>query len=138
MTLKFDGLPLPKFQYSPAVQMGPFVKTAGMVGLDPKAGMLVGGGASAELSQILANLQAFMASNELSHASLMSATLYVTAFHRFPEVNAVWDAFFVNCQSLPARTSVGVSQLPLKAQVEAEFLFYAPIVSSQGTAQSYE
>ncbi|KPQ21576.1 MAG: Endoribonuclease L-PSP, partial [Rhodobacteraceae bacterium HLUCCA24] len=58
MSLIFDSLPQPKFRYSPAVRMGPFVKTAGMVGLDPQTGALVPGGAGVEFAQILRNLQA--------------------------------------------------------------------------------
>lgn len=124
MTLAFDALPTPKFRYSPAVRMGPFVKTAGMVGLDAEAGALVPGGAGAEFAQILQNLAAFMEANGLSRAHLMSATIYVTAFHRFADVNAAWERFLDGATHLPARTSVGVSQLPLGAQVEADFLFY--------------
>lgn len=126
MTLRFESLPLPKFRYSPAVRMGPFVKTAGMIGLNPQTDALIDGGAGAEFRQILTNLEGLMADNNLSLPTLMSATLFVTAFHRFPDVNAVWDAFFANSQNLPARTAVGATQLPLGAQIEAEFMFYAP------------
>lgn len=106
--------------------MGPFVKTAGMVGLDPETDALVEGGAGAEFRQILTNLEGLMADNDMDRSSLMSATLFVTAFHRFPEVNAAWDAFFANCATLPTRTAVGATQLPVGAQVEAEFMFYSP------------
>lgn len=104
--------------------MGPFVKTAGMVGLEPETGALAAGGAKAEFEQILRNLKGLMADNGIEMSQLMSATLYVSAFHRFPQINEVWDAFFEKASALPARTAVGVSQLPIGAQVEAEFLFY--------------
>lgn len=124
MTLRFDSLPTPKFRYSPAVRMGPFVQTAGMIGLDPGTGELVAGGAAAEFRQILANLDGLIADNALTWSELMSVTLYTTAFHRFPEINHAWNAYFADANPLPARTAVGVSHLPLGAQVEAEFLFY--------------
>lgn len=126
MPLSYDSQPKPKFAYSPAVGMGPFVKTAGMIGIDPASDALVTGGAAAELRRILDNLDALMAENGLGRDMLMSATLYTTAFHRFPALNAVWDDFFAGAAALPARTALGVSQLPLGAQVEAEFLFYRP------------
>lgn len=107
--------------------MGPFVKTAGMVGIDPVTGALVAGGAAGEFRQILANLGALMAENTLEWSELMSVTLYTTAFHRFPEINQIWDSRFKDAASLPARTAVGVSQLPLGAQIEADFLFYRAI-----------
>lgn len=134
MTLRFESLPLPKFRYSPAVRMGPFVKTAGMIGLNPETDALVDGGASAEFRQILTNLEGLMADNDLSVSTLMSATLFVTAFHRFPDVNAVWDGFFANSQNLPARTAVGATQLPMGAQIEAEFMFYAPSAGARENA----
>ncbi|MFN6976864.1 MAG: RidA family protein [Gemmobacter sp.] len=127
MTLVLDSQPKPKFRYAPAVRMGPFVKTAGMVGLDPAVGALVAGGVGAEFRQVLDNLGALMRDNGLRREDLMSATLYVTAFHRFDAVNAAWDTFLAGAGSLPARTAVGVSQLPLGAQIEAEFLFYRPV-----------
>lgn len=123
MNLRFNSQPLPKFRYSPAVRMGPFVKTAGMVGLSPETGELVRGGAAAEFRQILENLDALVVENDLP-AVPMAATIYCTAFHRFGEINEVWDAQFATAQVVPARSAVGVSQLPIGAQVEADFLFY--------------
>lgn len=123
MNLRFDSQPTPKFRYSPAVRMGPFVKTSGMVGLSHETGDLVSGGVAAEFRQILDNLSALMAENGLSEGPV-SATIYTTAFHRFSDINKIWDAHFASAKSLPARSAVGVSQLPIGAQVEADFLFY--------------
>ena len=126
MHLRFEGQPKPKFRYSPAVRMGPFVKTAGMVGLSPDTGDLVTGGAAAEFRQVLNNLDTLMAENALVKRHLTSATIYTTVFHRFPEINRIWDAYFDAAEALPARSAVGVSHLPVGAQIEADFLFYAP------------
>jgi len=112
--------------------MGPFVKTAGMVGLDPATGQLVAGGAPGEFRQILANLGALITENGLAWSDVMSATLYTTVFHRFGELNEIWDAAFSATGPLPARTAVGVSQLPLGAQIEADFLFYSVADESAG------
>lgn len=129
-TLNLDSLPKPRFRYSPALRKGPLVKTAGWVGLPPNGGGLVPGGAGAEFRQILANLRAFMADNGLDATDLLSATIYTTSFHRFPEIDEVWSAFFASGDAAPTRTTVGVSQLPLHAEVEAEFLFYRPAASA--------
>lgn len=134
MSLIFDSLPQPKFRYSPAIRMGPFVKTAGMVGLDPETGALVPGGAGAEFAQILRNLQALARDNGMALDRLMSATIYVTAFHRFAQIDAAWNEVFVAGGHLPARTAVGVSQLPIGAQVEADFLFYGDERPREGRA----
>lgn len=129
-TLNLDSLPKPRFRYSPALRKGPLVKTAGWVGLPPGGEGLVLGGAAAEFRQILANLRAFMADNELDPGDLLSATIYMTTFHRFPEIDDVWSAFFAAGDAAPTRTTIGVSQLPLHAEVEAEFLFYKPATSA--------
>lgn len=123
--MRFESQPKPKFRYSPAVRMGPFVKTAGMVGLSPLTGKLVSGGVAAEFRQIIENLSALMDENALTDGP-MSATIFTTAFHRFADINGIWDAHFAHTSPLPARSAVGVSQLPIGAQVEADFLFYHP------------
>lgn len=125
MPLRFDSQPKPKFRYRPAVRMGPFVKTAGMVGLAPESGELVTGGVVVEFSQILDNLTSLISENALPEAPV-SATIYTTAFHRFDEINEIWDSHFSCSIELPARSAVGVSQLPAGAQIEVEFLFYDP------------
>ena len=81
------------------------------------------GGAVYEFRQILQNLKALMDENGLT-SDPVDATIFTTAFDRFPEINTVWDEFFATGATLPARSAVGVSQLPIGAQVEAEFLFY--------------
>ncbi len=118
--------PAPKFRYSPLVAAGPFIKTAGMVGLDNATGRLVAGGGRAEARRILENLWGVMADLGLEVGHMVSATIYVAGFEIFPEINAVWDDFFSDDVAPPARTSVGVSALPLGAAVEMDFLFYAP------------
>ncbi|MEM9220797.1 MAG: RidA family protein [Pseudomonadota bacterium] len=120
--LETRALPAPKFRYAPAVEAGPFIRTAGLVGLDPAAGELVPGGAAAEFEQIMTMLFGLMEDNALSLKDLVSATLYVTDFDDFPKINAVWERFVPAGGPLPARTAVGVSALPLGAAVEAEFM----------------
>ncbi|MEM8551978.1 MAG: RidA family protein, partial [Pseudomonadota bacterium] len=102
---------------------GPFIRTAGMVGLDPAAGALVEGGAAAEFSQIMTTLFRIMDSNGLSLRNLFSATIYATDMGEFAAINGVWERFVPAEGPLPARTAIGVSALPLGAAVEAEFMF---------------
>ena len=130
----FKSQPAPKFRYRLAVRKGPLIQTAGMVGISPDSNELVSGGAGAEFRQILNNLTALTQDNEITLDDLMSATIYTSAFHRFPEINLVWDKFFESSANLPARSAVGVSQLPIGAQVEADFLFYVPSRTKEGAS----
>ena len=50
------------------------------------------------------------------------ARVYTTRFEQFGEFNEVWERQFADVEP-PARTSIGVSALPLGALVEIEFVF---------------
>jgi 2-iminobutanoate/2-iminopropanoate deaminase len=116
------SLPAPRFLYSPVVQAGPFVFVSGMVALDAESGTLVAGGAEAQAAQILANLGRLIDEMGWSREQLLLARIFCTDFSEFPAVNRAWEAFFQGAVP-PARTSVGVSALPLGALVEMEFQF---------------
>jgi 2-iminobutanoate/2-iminopropanoate deaminase len=118
--IRSAALPAPRFRYTPVVAAGPFAFVSGMIGLDPASGALAAGGARAEAAQILANLQALLAEQGWSLEQIVVARLYCSDFTAFPEINAAWEACFANGVP-PARTSIGVSALPLGAAVEMEF-----------------
>ena len=120
-----SAIPAPRFRYTPCVQAGPFYLVSGMIGLDPATGALAPGGVAAETRQILANLKAAMPDYGVGMEHMMTARIYVVPFEQFQTINSIWDEFFADVEP-PARTSVGVSALPLGAQVEIEFSFYRP------------
>ena len=117
-------MPAPRFRYSPMVKAGPFYVTAGMIALDKDSGELQTGGVGAETSKILANLSLALPDFGLNLSELVKATIYTTQFEQFAEINSAWESVFADPASVPARTAVGVSQLPLEATVEIEFMFY--------------
>jgi len=115
----------PKFKYSQAVQAGPHVYFSGLIALDNETGELVPGGVGAETRQILDNLQLLMGEFALDWQHLVMARVFTTDFGRFSEFNSAWEALFNSLEvPPPARTSVGVSALPLQASIEIEFTFY--------------
>jgi 2-iminobutanoate/2-iminopropanoate deaminase len=118
------NLPAPRFRYSPLVKAGPFYKTAGMIALDKDSGALESGGAGAESIKILANLLTALPDFSLSLEDMVSATIFTTDFDQFPAINTAWEQVFTDDVTPPARTSIGVSALPLGATVEMEFVFY--------------
>lgn len=122
--LSSTNLPAPRFRYSPLVKAGPFYKTAGMVALDKDSGQLESGGAGRETAKIMTNLIAALPDFSLSLEHMVSATIYTTDFTEFPAINAAWEDVFTEDIRAPARTSLGVSALPLGATVEIEFIFY--------------
>jgi 2-iminobutanoate/2-iminopropanoate deaminase len=114
----------PKFKYSQLVKAGSHYYCSGLIALD-NSGELVAGGVGPETEKILENLQLLMDEFDLGWQHLAFARVFTTDFSRFAQFNAAWEALFNTIDvSPPARTSVGVSALPLKASIEIEFTFY--------------
>ena len=116
------AIPAPRFRYSPCVQIGSVVQVSGMIALDPATGQLTQGGPGAETAMILANLQRALADYQVTLDDLLIARIFTTRFDAFADINAAWETVF-NTTTPPARTSMGVTALPLGASVEIEFSF---------------
>ncbi|MFO1274061.1 MAG: RidA family protein [Rubrivivax sp.] len=114
------ALPAPRFRYTPVVVAGGFAFVSGLVGLDAQTGALAEGGAYGQSRRILANLRALCEEQGWRLEQLVAARIYCADFAEFPEVNRAWEECF-DAVAPPARTSVGVSALPLAARVEMEF-----------------
>jgi 2-iminobutanoate/2-iminopropanoate deaminase len=95
-----------------------------MVALDRLSGRLESGGPGPETAKILANLAAALPDFGLRLDDMVAARIFTTKFELFADINAAWEAAIADMESPPARTSVGVSALPLGASVEIEFEFY--------------
>lgn len=115
-------LPTPRFRYSPVVQAGPFVFVSGLLGLEPGTGQLAAGGAYGQTAQVLRNVQALADEMGWAMSALLVARVYCVGPEASAEVNRAWDEAFAEVVP-PARTFVGVSNLPLSAAVEIEFQF---------------
>ena len=103
--------------YTPIVRAGEWLVVSGQVGIAD--GKLVGGGLEGELRQAIANLSALL---ESEGASLRDVTK-ITVFLRhlggdYPKMNEVYMELFGDHR--PARSAVGVADLPLGALVEVE------------------
>ena len=122
--LTASTLPAPRFRYTPCVKSGPFYTVAGMIALDPATGALAPGGPEGETRQILKNLVAALPEWGLGLDDMVSARIFTTRFDQFPVINKAWEEVFNPPRKPPARTSAGVSALPLNATVEIEFVLY--------------
>nr|WP_198971127.1 RidA family protein [Xylophilus sp. ASV27] len=115
--------PQPKFLYTPCVKSGALGVVSGMVALDPDTGHLIDGDVAAQTQRIFDNLHLALPDYGYGMQDLMLARIYTTRMDQFPSINAVWEKQFA-LAAPPARTSVGVSALPLAALVEIEFIFH--------------
>ena len=120
--IETTGAPRPIGPYSQAVQVEAtgLVFTAGMVGNDPATGKLVAGGIEAETERALDNLEAVLAAAGLTFADVARTTVFLADLAEFPAMNAVYARRLGAHR--PARSTVGVSALPLGARVEIDML----------------
>ncbi|KQX01786.1 enamine deaminase RidA [Massilia sp. Root418] len=123
ITVQSPAIAAPRFRYSPCVRIGGTVQLSGMIALDAASGELVSGGPGAETAAILRSLQRALPDYGVSLDELLIARIYTTRLDLFGEINAAWEAVFTAGTIPPARTSIGVSALPLGASVEIEFTF---------------
>lgn len=104
--------------YSHAVRAGDLLFCSGQIPLDPGTGALVGDTPAAQARQCLKNLERICEAAGTTLAEAVRLTIYMTDLSFFPEVNEVYEQFFV--EAPPARVTVGVGALPKGAQVEID------------------
>jgi 2-iminobutanoate/2-iminopropanoate deaminase len=103
--------------YTPIVRAGEWLVVSGQVGID--AGKLVSGGLEAELRQAVANLSGLLESEGASLADITKTTVFLRHLGGdYPKMNEIYTELFGDHR--PARSAIGVADLPLGALVEVE------------------
>jgi len=103
--------------YSQAIRAGDTVYLSGQIGLDPRT-MQVVEGFEAQAHRVFANLRAVAAAAGASLDDAVKLTVFLTDLSNFAKLNEIMGQYFG--QPFPARSAVGVSQLPRGALVEVE------------------
>jgi len=104
--------------YSQAVRVGDTVYLSGQVALDPATMQLVAGDIEAQARRVFENLKAVAEAAGGSLAQAVKFTIFLTDLTHFAKINEVMAQY---CQKpYPARSTIGVAQLPRGAQVEIE------------------
>jgi 2-iminobutanoate/2-iminopropanoate deaminase len=116
--IKSDKAPAALGPYSIANCAGPFVFTAGQLGLDPKTGVLVEGGIEAETKQALENVKAILLASNSSLENVVKTTVFLRDIADFAKMNSIYGEYFT--KEWPARSAVQVAALPKGAAVEIE------------------
>lgn len=106
--------------YSPAVEAGGFLFSAGQVGLDPGTMKIVEGGVEKQAERVFDNLAAVLAAAGLGLPDVVKTTVYLTKMADFAALNAVYAARFGDHR--PARSTVAVAQLPAGALIEIDVI----------------
>ena len=106
--------------YSQAVKINGVLYTSGQIALDPATGNLVEGDFSAQARRVFDNLAGVLREAKTDFQHVTKATVYLTDLANFATLNAIYGEYFG--EHKPARTTVGVSQLPRGAQVEIDLV----------------
>ena len=113
-----DKITRPIGPFSPAIVDNGRIYTSGQVAQDPKTGKLIDGGVAAQTAQAIRNLAAVLAAAGKSLGDVVKVNVYLTDMTSFAEMNGVYAESFP--APYPARTTVAVVALPLRASVEIE------------------
>ena len=108
--------------YSQAVRAGDTVYLSGQVPFDPATMQLVTGDIDIQARRVFENLKAVAeaAGGSLAHA--VKLTIFLTDLANFAKVNEVMASYFA--KPYPARSTIGVAQLPRGAQIEIECVLH--------------
>lgn len=118
-----DRAPAAIGPYSQAVSADGWLYTSGQIGLDPATGEVVDGGFEAQVRQVLANLEAVLASAGCTFADVVKTTIYVTDLATFPRLNELYGEALGDHR--PARSTVEVAGLPKGVLVEMDMVAHA-------------
>ena len=103
--------------YTPIVRAGDWLVVSGQVGLVD--GKLVSGGLVAELRQAVANLRALLESEGAGLHHVVKTTVFLRHLATdYASMNEAYVEAFGDHR--PARSAIGVAELPLGALVEVE------------------
>jgi 2-iminobutanoate/2-iminopropanoate deaminase len=106
--------------YSHAVEAGGFLYVSGQTPLDPQTGKLAEGSIADQTRQVFRNLQAVLEAAGLGFDNVVKTTVFLTDMSTFKEMNQVYQEHFDS--PYPARSTIGVKELPLGAPVEIELI----------------
>lgn len=114
--IKTDKAPVPVGPYSQGVVANGTVYLAGQLGINPATNKLIEGGLEKEFAQIMENIKAILAARGMSLNQVVNTTIFMKDLRQFGKVNELYATYFTG--NYPARTTVGVADLPLGATIE--------------------
>ncbi|MEE9256104.1 MAG: RidA family protein [bacterium] len=110
---------VPAAPYIPGAKRGPFVFTAGQVGVDGEGNIAGGeGDVAAQTRQVLENVRAVLAEGGASLGDVMKTTVYLADIRDFAAMNEVYAAFWGDDK--PPRTTVEARLANPRLLVEIE------------------
>jgi reactive intermediate/imine deaminase len=117
-----DRAPQPIGAYSQAVRAGDTVYLSGQVPFDPATMQLVTGDFEAQARRVFENLKVVAEAAGGSLNQAVKFNIYLTDLANFAKVNEIMALYCA--KPYPARSTVGVAQLPRGALIEFECVLH--------------
>lgn len=115
--------PKPVAPYSHAVEAGGFVFVTGQLATDPEDDATpIPDGIEAQTHKVMDNLRRVLAGATLTFADVVCVRIFLTEFKRdYAAMNTIYASYFAE-NRLPARTTVGVTDLARGGIVEIDII----------------
>lgn len=113
-----DAAPAAVGAYSQATATDDLVFTAGQIPLTPEGDLLDGAAIDVQTEQALENVQAILEEAGAGLDEVLKVTVYMENIDDFEMMNETYEDFFE--EEPPARSAVGVADLPKGVAVEIE------------------
>jgi 2-iminobutanoate/2-iminopropanoate deaminase len=113
--------------YTPVVRAGDWVIVSGQLGM--KDGAIVPGGVRAQTQQAVINLKAQLATMGATIDDIAKTLCFLTDMDTFPTFNEMYASGFGKAR--PARSTIGVKELPFGGAVEIEAWAYLPVTAKK-------
>jgi reactive intermediate/imine deaminase len=113
-----DAAPAAVGAYSQATANDDLVFTAGQIPLTPDGDLLDGADIDVQTEQALENVEAVLAEAGAAMSDVLKVTVYMDDIGQFDSMNTTYEQFFDD--EPPARSAVGVDELPKGVGVEIE------------------
>ncbi|MFV0506978.1 MAG: RidA family protein [Bacteroidales bacterium] len=113
-----DKAPAAIGPYSQAIEANGTVYISGQIPIEPSVGKVTAVGIEAQTEQVIKNIDAILNSIGLDATNVVKTTCLLSSMGDFPKFNEVYARYFG--ESLPARATFAVKELPLGVLVEVE------------------
>ena len=107
-----------KSPLSQAVQVKDILFISGQVPVDSQTMTLVSDDFAEQARHVLNSIKGIMESAGLTLKNVTKTTVFLTDMSRFQDMNEIYRQYFT--EEPPARTCIGVKELPRKSQIEIE------------------
>lgn len=103
---------------SQAVKVGNMIYISGQIPVDSATMKVVSEDFSVQVRTVLENIKGIVEAAGISLHEVVKTTVFLTDMARFQEMNEIYREYFPVAP--PARTCIGVKELPRNAQIEIE------------------